>query len=387
MFSVVGEALTITFASIPIVLEVYFTSNNGTLSVLLALCTSFSAVLSIGLFRYRQQEQPTDSECKEKVEKRGSSDHGRDETITGDVGDAPAIPAGDLTAEEVWSAEARPAPALLFSPNPSGRREGGPSSSAYYQGGGGDASTGAYGASSSSSSSSINTRSLESFEANSVTRTAATTNESISCTASSTTTTTSQNKGATGSCSTSMKTGHYHHHHQQQQRHHQHNRRPHHGRDTDEKTKKSSRSSNRSDKQEEQTAPSSIPSTPVNPSKPRRHYRKGGEVLYIAEGLAQAAFGLLRDPVRGAQAGGAKGLVKGVGSGVLGLVARPVLGVAKAGHNTYTGVRIGAAKIGRVVSGNGGGSSSRRRGSSAFFKVCLCACLCGLCVGVMCCVS
>ena len=103
------------------------------------------------------------------------------------------------------------------------------------------------------------------------------------------------------------------------------------------------------------TPPASTPPAKRN----QRHYRKGGEVLYIAEGVAQGAIGLVRDPVRGAQADGAKGLVKGIGSGVFGVVLKPVKGVAKAGANAYTGVRIGAAKAGRaVVGGNRSGSSS-----------------------------
>ncbi|CAM9230494.1 unnamed protein product, partial [Hapterophycus canaliculatus] len=77
----------------------------------------------------------------------------------------------------------------------------------------------------------------------------------------------------------------------------------------------------------------------------------GGEVLYIAEGVAQAAMGLIRDPVRGAQADGARGLVRGLGSGVFGVVLKPAKGVAKAGVNAYTGVRMGVSKAGRVVVG------------------------------------
>ncbi|CAM9293565.1 unnamed protein product, partial [Scytosiphon promiscuus] len=116
--------------------------------------------------------------------------------------------------------------------------------------------------------------------------------------------------------------------------------------------------------------PRSSPETPTTPpsgqapAKRQRHsYRKGGEVLYIAEGVAQAALGLVRDPVRGAQADGARGLVRGLGSGVFGVVLKPAKGVAKAGANAYTGVRIGVSKAGRVVvggsrSGNGGAGSS-----------------------------
>lgn len=109
----------------------------------------------------------------------------------------------------------------------------------------------------------------------------------------------------------------------------------------------------------------SEPETTQRPPPPTtrrtRQYRRGGEVLYIAEGVAQAAVGLVRDPVRGAQVDGAKGLVKGIGSGVLGVVGRPVRGVAKAGINAYTGMRIGASRAGRAmgsVRGGAGGSRS-----------------------------
>lgn len=99
------------------------------------------------------------------------------------------------------------------------------------------------------------------------------------------------------------------------------------------------------------------------PTRRTRQYRRGGEVLYIAEGVAQAAVGLVRDPVRGAQVDGARGLVKGIGSGVLGVVGRPARGVARAGANAYTGMRIGASRAGRAVgsvrAGGGGGGGGR----------------------------
>ena len=69
-------------------------------------------------------------------------------------------------------------------------------------------------------------------------------------------------------------------------------------------------------------------------------------------------MGLVRDPVRGAQADGAKGLVRGLGSGVFGVVAKPARGVARAGANAYTGVRIGVTRAGRMVGAGGGSSSS-----------------------------
>lgn len=96
--------------------------------------------------------------------------------------------------------------------------------------------------------------------------------------------------------------------------------------------------------------------TPIpTPTKRSRSYRRGGEVLYIAEGVAEAVVGILRDPVKGAQGDGARGLVKGIGSGVVGIVVRPVRGMARAGQNAYNGVRIG---VSRARVGTKGGSSS-----------------------------
>lgn len=85
----------------------------------------------------------------------------------------------------------------------------------------------------------------------------------------------------------------------------------------------------------------------------RRSYRRGGEVLYIAEGVSEALTGIVRDPVRGAQDEGAKGLVKGICSGLAGMVARPIVGILRAGHNAITGLRIGVA---RARHGGRGGS-------------------------------
>lgn len=140
------------------------------------------------------------------------------------------------------------------------------------------------------------------------------------------------------------------------------------------------------------SVPRSSPATPTTPpsapapAKRQRHgYRKGGEVLYIAEGVAQAAMGLVRDPVRGAQADGARGLVRGLGSGVFGVVLKPAKGVAKAGVNAYTGVRIGVSKAGRVVVGGsrngnmstGSSSASKVSGNHFVEHVCVWMCLSG----------
>lgn len=100
-------------------------------------------------------------------------------------------------------------------------------------------------------------------------------------------------------------------------------------------------------------------STPTHtPTKRSRSYRRGGEVLYIAEGVAEAVVGIVRDPVKGAQGDGARGLVKGIGSGVVGVVVRPVRGVARAGQNAYNGVRIGVA---RARGGTRGSNSSSNK--------------------------
>lgn len=88
----------------------------------------------------------------------------------------------------------------------------------------------------------------------------------------------------------------------------------------------------------------------------KRPYRRGGEVLYIAQGVAEAVVGIVRDPVRGALGEGPKGLVKGIGSGVIGVVGRPIRGVARAGHNAW--LRIGVAR----------GRSGGHRGSVASMK-------------------
>ncbi|CAN0457611.1 unnamed protein product, partial [Ectocarpus sp. 12 AP-2014] len=117
-------------------------------------------------------------------------------------------------------------------------------------------------------------------------------------------------------------------------------------------------------------SPSTAAPQPTTPTSARRarhhhHYRKGGEVLFIAEGVAQAAVGIIRDPVRGAQADGARGLVRGIGSGVFGVVVKPVKGVAKAGVNAYTGVRIGVSKAGRVVVGSSRGGSTSAPSSAS----------------------
>ncbi|CAN0475154.1 unnamed protein product, partial [Ectocarpus sp. 12 AP-2014] len=112
-------------------------------------------------------------------------------------------------------------------------------------------------------------------------------------------------------------------------------------------------------------APQPTTPTPARRQRHHHHYRKGGEVLFIAEGVAQAAFGVIRDPVRGAQADGARGLVRGIGSGVFGVVVKPVKGVAKAGVNAYTGVRIGVSKAGRVVVGSSRGGSTSAPSSAS----------------------
>lgn len=112
---------------------------------------------------------------------------------------------------------------------------------------------------------------------------------------------------------------------------------------------------------------------PSTGSGRKRPYRAGGEVLYIAEGVAEAMVGILRDPIRGAQGEGARGLVKGITSGVVGMVARPAKGVARAGQNAYTGLRIGVARA-RSAGRGGSVAPSRRVCSGLDFphRFCLC---------------
>ncbi|CAM9667456.1 unnamed protein product [Choristocarpus tenellus] len=83
----------------------------------------------------------------------------------------------------------------------------------------------------------------------------------------------------------------------------------------------------------------------------RRQYLLGGEIIYIARGVKEGAVGLLRDPVRGGQEEGVRGFAKGLGTGVFGVVGRPVRGIFRAGGNTCIGLRnsayivLGASRV------------------------------------------
>lgn len=56
-------------------------------------------------------------------------------------------------------------------------------------------------------------------------------------------------------------------------------------------------------------------------------------------GLVDGVTGLVQAPIRGAERGGAAGAIRGVGQGVLGLVVKPVVGVADAATDVLRGIR------------------------------------------------
>lgn len=56
-------------------------------------------------------------------------------------------------------------------------------------------------------------------------------------------------------------------------------------------------------------------------------------------GLVDGVTGLVQAPIRGAERGGAAGAIRGVGKGVLGLVVKPVVGVADAATDVLRGIR------------------------------------------------
>ncbi len=60
--------------------------------------------------------------------------------------------------------------------------------------------------------------------------------------------------------------------------------------------------------------------------------------------MAGGIFGLFAAPVVGAREDGAKGFIKGVGLGVSGLVAKPVVGVAAFVSHTFKGIAATAAQ-------------------------------------------
>lgn len=50
--------------------------------------------------------------------------------------------------------------------------------------------------------------------------------------------------------------------------------------------------------------------------------------------------GLFKHPVRGAETGGIAGFAKGIGTGVVGLVVKPVVGITDAATDVLEGVRV-----------------------------------------------
>lgn len=56
-------------------------------------------------------------------------------------------------------------------------------------------------------------------------------------------------------------------------------------------------------------------------------------------GVVDGVTGLVQAPIRGAERGGAAGAIRGVGQGVLGLVVKPVIGVADAATDVLRGIR------------------------------------------------
>merc|ERR1712070_563715 len=91
-------------------------------------------------------------------------------------------------------------------------------------------------------------------------------------------------------------------------------------------------------------------------------------------GLVSGVAGLVREPVRGARAGGLTGLAKGVGRGIAGTAIRPTMGViqfigrAAASVETLSGageaaethsIRVGRTRLPRMLSGPDGHEALR----------------------------
>lgn len=300
MFSVVAEALTIASSAVPAILKVELASSNPALSPLLALCVILSAGLGVALTRHHSPCQPR---APGPQQRRGDDRQARHSSVRRGSSPAVAAPslrrrASGLKEDLKWRDEDSEKLLEL-----------------------------SLGATPVSRDSTFRT-----------TAAAAATTAAAPATAPCTRT-----KNGNGRQSAEAREDTL---------------------DNDSSGSRSSRNNNRPSaapvprsSHAPASAASAAAAAPAKRQRHHHHYRKGGEVLYIAEGVAQAAVGLVRDPVRGAQADGAKGLVKGLGSGVLGVVLKPVKGVAKAGVNAYTGVRIGAGRVGRVVVGGGGGGS------------------------------
>ncbi|CAN0331147.1 unnamed protein product, partial [Ectocarpus sp. 13 AM-2016] len=57
----------------------------------------------------------------------------------------------------------------------------------------------------------------------------------------------------------------------------------------------------------------------------------------LARGLTDGVSGLIKNPLKGAESGGFAGFAKGVGTGMLGLVVKPVVGVTDAATDLLQG--------------------------------------------------
>ncbi|CAN0493785.1 unnamed protein product, partial [Ectocarpus sp. 8 AP-2014] len=57
----------------------------------------------------------------------------------------------------------------------------------------------------------------------------------------------------------------------------------------------------------------------------------------LARGLTDGVSGLIKNPLKGAESGGLAGFAKGVGTGMLGLVVKPVVGVTDAATDLLQG--------------------------------------------------
>ncbi|CBJ29969.1 conserved unknown protein [Ectocarpus siliculosus] len=68
----------------------------------------------------------------------------------------------------------------------------------------------------------------------------------------------------------------------------------------------------------------------------------------LARGLTDGVSGLIKNPLKGAESGGLAGFAKGVGTGMLGLVVKPVVGVTDAATDLLQGVRGTTASIAQI---------------------------------------
>ncbi|CAM9695330.1 unnamed protein product, partial [Phaeothamnion confervicola] len=71
----------------------------------------------------------------------------------------------------------------------------------------------------------------------------------------------------------------------------------------------------------------------------------GGKSLY--KGFYDGLSGAFLNPIKGAERGGMRGFAKGMGTGMLGLVVKPVVGVADAATDVLQGVKSTADEIAR----------------------------------------